>query len=198
MNEPLRRIVLASTSPYRAELLRRIVADFETCAPAVDEAARMGESPMATATRLAREKAGAVALKYPTDLVIGSDQVADLDGTLLGKPGSFAHAQDQLMQCSGRVVVFHTALSVADSASGQIVVRKAIDTTRVVFRALDATEIARYVAFDRPLDCAGSFKVERLGVSLFERIESDDPTALVGLPLIALCRLLRESGMSIP
>ena len=153
---------------------------------------------MTTATRLAREKACAVARKYPASLVIGSDQVADLDGTLLGKPGSRERAQAQLMQCSGRAVVFHTAVCVAGSAGGQTVFREAIDTTRVVFRVLEPAEISRYLAIDHPLDCAGSFKVERLGVSLFERIESTDPTALIGLPLIALCRLLRESGMSIP
>ncbi len=198
MNTPLRRLVLASTSTYRAELLRRIVAEFETCAPAVDEAARIGESPMATTARLAREKASAVARNYPASLVIGSDQVADLDGTQLGKPGNLERAQAQLMQCSGRVVAFHTAVCVTDCANGQIVLREAIDTTRVVFRSLDATEIERYLAIEQPLDCAGSFKVERLGVSLFERVESIDPTALIGLPLIALCRLLRESGMSIP
>lgn len=198
MNTPLHRLVLASASAYRAELLRRIVTDFETCAPAVDETVRSDESPMAMATRLAREKASAVTRKYPASFVIGSDQVADLNGTLLGKPGNLERAQAQLMQSSGRTVTFHTAVCVADSASGQTVLREAIDTTRVVFRVLDAAEIARYLAIERPLECAGSFKVERLGVSLFERVESTDPTALIGLPLIALCRLLRESGMSIP
>lgn len=198
MTAALQRLVLASTSVYRAELLRRIVADFEICAPAVDEAVQSDETPIITATRLARAKASAVARQYPLSLVIGSDQVADLDGTLLGKPGSLERAQAQLMQCSARVVAFHTAVCIADSTSGQIVFREAIDTTRVVFRVLDPTEIARYLAIDRPLDCAGSFKLERLGVSLFERVETTDPTALVGLPLIALCRLLRESGISIP
>ncbi len=198
MNKPSRRLVLASTSAYRAELLRRIVADFETCAPTVDEAVGSAETPMLTAVRLAREKADEVARKYPTSLVIGSDQVADLEGTLLGKPGNLERAQAQLMQCSGRVVAFHTAVCVADSASGQIVFREASDITRVVFRLLDAEEITRYLAVEQPLDCAGSFKAERLGVSLFERIESTDPTALIGLPLIALCRLLRESGVLIP
>lgn len=198
MSTPLPRLVLASTSTYRAELLRRIVADFEICAPAVDETLRSAESPIGTATRLAREKATAVARKYPASLVIGSDQVADLDGTMLGKPGNLDAAQAQLMQSSGRIVAFHTAICVADSASGTIVLREAIDTTKVTFRILDAAEIARYVSIEKPLDCAGSFKAERLGVSLFERIESADPTALIGLPLIALCRLLRESGISIP
>lgn len=198
MKEGSRRIVLASTSAYRAELLRRILVDFEICAPEVDEAPRMGELPMATATRLAREKASAVVGQYPGRLVIGSDQVADLDGALLGKPGTLERAKGQLTQCSARVVTFHTAVCIADSASGQIVLLEATDTTRVVFRALDANEIARYLAIDRPLDCAGSFKVEHLGISLFERVESTDPTALIGLPLIALCRLLREAGISIP
>ena len=153
---------------------------------------------MVTAARLAREKACVVAQKYPASLVIGSDQVAELDGSLLGKPGTLERAQTQLSQCSGRVVVFHTAVCVADSTNGQIVFREAMDTTRVAFRSLDATEIARYLAIEQPLDCAGSFKVERLGVSLFKGVESIDPTALIGLPLIALCRLLRESGISIP
>lgn len=198
MTTPLRGLVLASTSAYRAELLRRIVTDFEICAPAVDEAVRGEELPIATATRLAREKAGAVALKYPACLVIGSDQVADLDGVLLGKPGTLERAQAQLTQCSGRVVALHTAICVADSTSGKTLLREAVDTTRVVFRSLDTAEIKRYLTIEQPLDCAGSFKVERLGVSLFERIETTDPTALIGLSLIALCRLLRESGMSIP
>ena len=153
---------------------------------------------MVTAARLARDKARVVAQKYPTSLVIGSDQVAELDGSLLSKPGTLERAQSQLTQCSGRVVAFHTAVCVAHSTNGQIVFREAMDTTRVAFRSLDATEIARYLAIEQPLDCAGSFKVERLGVSLFKGVESIDPTALIGLPLIALCRLLRESGMSIP
>lgn len=198
MNAPLRRLVLASTSSYRAELLRRIVAEFETCAPAVDEAEQNAETPMMTAVRLAREKAMAVARKHPTALVIGSDQVADLDGTRLGKPGDIEQAKAQLMRCSGRVAAFHTAVCVADCARGSSVFREAVDTTRVVFRRLDTAEISRYLVIDQPFDCAGSFKCERLGVALFERIESSDPTALIGLPLIALCRLLRESGMSIP
>ena len=198
MNPPLRRLVLASTSIYRAELLRRIVSDFETCAPAVDETILSAEIPVAAAVRLAREKASAVASQYPDSLVIGSDQVADLDGTLLGKPGNIERAQAQLRQCSGRVVAFHTAVCVADSIGGQPVFHAATDTTRVVFRTLDAAEISRYLAIDDALDCAGSFKVERLGIALFDRVESTDPTALVGLPLIALCRLLRTAGMLIP
>ncbi len=198
MNKSLRRLVLASTSSYRAELLRRIVANFDTCAPAIDETVRTAEMPMAAAVRLAREKASAVACQHPASLVIGSDQVADLDGTQLGKPGSLERARTQLMQCSGRMVTFHTAVCVADSTSGRMLFREAIDTTRVEFRVLTAAEISRYLAIDQAFDCAGSFKAECLGVSLFERIESTDPTALIGLPLIALCRLLRESGMSIP
>lgn len=192
------RLVLASTSSYRGELLRRIVADFETCAAAVDEALHSEETPLLGAVRLAREKALAGARQHPGCLVIGSDQLADLDGTPLGKPGSMECAQAQLQQCSGRTVAFHTAVCVVDCAGDSPVFRETVDTTRVVFRVLDAAEISRYLAIERPLDCAGSFKVERLGVALFERVESNDPTALIGLPLIALSRLLRESGMSIP
>ena len=192
------RLVLASTSSYRGELLRRIVADFETCAAAVDEALHSEETPLLGAVRLAREKALAGTRQHPGCLVIGSDQLADLDGTPLGKPGSMECAQAQLQQCSGRTVAFHTAVCVVDCAGDSPVFREIVDTTRVVFRVLDAAEISRYLAIERPLDCAGSFKVERLAVALFERVESNDPTALIGLPLIALSRLLRESGMSIP
>lgn len=198
MSASSQRLVLASTSSYRIELLRRIVTDFEVCAPAVDEAGQSAETPLMTAVRLAREKARAGTRQFPGGLVIGSDQVADFDGTALGKPGNLERARAQLQQCSGRMVAFHTAVCVAACEGGAIVLREATDTTRVVFRVLDAAEISRYLAIDQPLDCAGSFKVERLGVALFERVESTDPTALIGLPLIALCRLLRESGVSIP
>lgn len=198
MSATPQRLVLASTSSYRSELLRRIVADFEICAVAVDEAMHSEETPLLAAVRLAREKARAGARQHPGCRVIGSDQLADLDGTPLGKPGSMERAQAQLQQCSGRTVAFHSAVCVADCTGGSSVFREAVDTTRVVFRVLDAAEISRYLAIERPFDCAGSFKVERLGVALFERVESNDPTALIGLPLIALCRLLRESGMSIP
>ena len=193
-----RRLVLASTSPYRKELLARIVNGFECCASSVDETPIAGESPAAVASRLARLKAMAVAANKPNSLVIGSDQVAELDGQLIGKPGTLALAEAQLHRCSGRTVRFHTALCIVDTASIPSVAQEMIDTTEVVFRELAPAEIARYVIADAPVDCAGSFKAERLGVALFERVESSDPSALIGLPLIALCRLLRQAGIDVP
>jgi septum formation protein len=191
-------VVLASTSVYRAELLRRIVAEFQLCAPDIDESSLADECPRDTAVRLAREKALAVCRKNPGALVIGSDQVADLGGLKLGKPGGLAHARTQLMQCSGRTLDFHTAVCLVDERGSKATRHEAVDTTRVTFRKLGEAEISRYLAVDEPLDCAGSFKVERLGIALFDRIESSDPSALVGMPLIALSRLLRQSGLSIP
>jgi septum formation protein len=191
-------LVLASTSRYRRDLLTRLTPSFHTLAPDVDESARTGEPPAALATRLALAKANAVAAHCPGSIVIGSDQVAEVDGMPLGKPGSVTAACAQLAASSGRNVVFHTALCVIDTRGTTPTIRAAIDTTTVVFRQLDATEIARYVAQEQPLDCAGSFKAEGLGISLFERIETIDPTALIGLPLIGLARLLREAGLVIP
>jgi septum formation protein len=193
-----RRLVLASTSTYRAELLGRIVAKFELCAAGVDEAPMSNESPRDTAIRLARAKAMAACAKNPGAIVIGSDQVADLGGQMLGKPGTLARAQSQLMICSGQSVDFHSAVCVTDNRGAESICHEAVDTTRVMFRVLGEAEISRYLAIDEPLDCAGSFKVERLGITLFERIESIDPSALIGLPLIALCRLLRQCGLSLP
>ena len=193
---PLEQIdlVLASTSRYRRELLARLATYFRTLAPAVDETAHAGETPLALARRLAEAKASAVAALAPGAFVIGSDQVADCDGALLGKPGDAARACEQLRRCAGRSVSFHTALCLIDPAG---TARSDIDTTRVFFRPLSEDEIARYVAREQPFDCAGSFKAESLGIALFEKIESNDPTALIGLPLIALCRLLREAGVSV-
>lgn len=190
------RIVLASTSRYRAELLRRLLPAFEQRAPGTDEAALPGEAPDARAARLARAKAAAVADGLRDTLVIGSDQVAELDGEVLDKPGRVANARAQLAASSGRVVHFHTALCLLDNRSGQHQLH--VDHTRAHFRALSAAEIERYVAREQPLDCAGSFKCEGLGISLFERIDSEDPSALIGLPLIALARLLRATGVAVP
>lgn len=190
-------IVLASTSRYRAELLGRIVDGFDRVAPGVDEDARCDESPRDLATRLAAAKADAVARDRPDSLVIGSDQVADLDGRVLGKPGDVATACTQLAACSGRTVRFLTAVRLVDTRHGGGV-RDHLDETRVVFRTLDAATIARYVERERPLDCAGSFKVEGLGIALFERVETQDPTALVGLPLVALAAMLRSAGLALP
>jgi len=191
------RLVLGSTSRYRAELLRRLVPQFEQRAPGTDETLSTDEAPADGALRLAVAKAeGAAHGLSGGALVIGSDQIAELDGRALGKPGSIEAARDQLADCAGREVRFHTGLCLLDTRDGRR--RTHLDTTRVQFRPLAATEIARYVEREMPLDCAGSFKCEGLGISLFERIDSSDPTALVGLPLIALARLLREAGLAVP
>lgn len=189
-------LVLASTSRYRRELLARLTPDFRCVAPQVDETAQTDESPAALAGRLALAKARTVAAKSPGAIVIGSDQAADLAGRALGKPGSIENARAQLAACSGRSVAFHTAICVIDMHASNPRVLTAQDLTRVHFRKLDSAEIARYVEREYPLDCAGSFKCEGLGIALFERIETDDPTALIGLPLIALCKLLRELGIA--
>lgn len=191
-------LVLASTSRYRRELLARLTPDFRGVAPDVDEKPLPYESSTALADRLALAKAQAAAAKNPGAIVIGSDQTADLDGRALGKPGSVDAASAQLAACSGRTVTFHTGLCVIDARRSPHRVLTARDTTHVHFRILDAAAIARYVERERPLDCAGSFKCEGLGIALFERIQSEDPTALIGLPLIALCRLLRELEIEIP
>lgn len=191
------QIVLASTSRYRAELLGRIVADFEQASPGVDETARTGEMPRERAARLAEAKAGAVAAKRRDDVVvIGSDQVAALGDTVLHKPCDAQTAHEQLRASSGNTIDFYTAVCLVDTRDGA---RHAVlDHTRVAFRDLTDAEIERYIAHERPLDCAGSFRVEGAGIALFERIESEDPTALIGLPLIQLAKLLRAAGLAIP
>jgi septum formation protein len=186
-------LILASTSRYRHELLQRLRLPFEAIAPGVDETPRPGEPPTATARRLARAKAESVAVRYPEAVVIGSDQVCDLDGQALGKPGDATRAAAQLRRLSGRNAVFHTALSVICHARG--FVEDDVAVVSVVFRPLGEAEIARYLALDEPFDCAGSAKAESLGVALLERIDSDDPTALIGLPLIRTARLLRRAGL---
>ena len=190
------RLVLGSTSRYRAELLGRLGLDFEQRAPGTTEAEIPGEAPTARAMRLATAKAIDAGKGLIDALVIGSDQVAELDGRLLEKPGSLARAHEQLRACSGQAVSFHTALCLFDTATGQQ--RTHLDLTRVHFRLLGSEEISRYLAREQPLDCAGSFKCEGLGISLFESIHNSDPTALIGLPLMALARLLREAGLSLP
>jgi septum formation protein len=191
-------LVLASTSRYRRELLARIAPAFRCVAPAVDETAMPDEAPSALATRLAAAKATAVAVTCPGCIVIGSDQVASVAGRVLGKPGSAAAARDQLAASSGRSVDFMTAVCVIDTRGDGRRLQHALDITHVRFRHLDGAEIARYVEREQALDCAGSFKAEGLGIALFERIDSTDPTALIGLPLIALATLLRGVGMTIP
>lgn len=192
----VRRLVLGSTSRYRAELLRRLGVDFESRAPGTAEDELAGETPSMRAMRLATAKATDAGAGLPDALVIGSDQVAELDGALLEKPGSIERAHAQLTACSGRTVNFHTALCLLDTRDGQL--RTHLDLTQVHFRRLGATEIIRYIEREQPLDCAGSFKCEGLGISLFERIDNSDPTALIGLPMIALARLLRDAGVSVP
>jgi len=188
-------LVLASTSPYRRELLARLGVVARQIAPGVDESPRTGELPASLARRLACAKARAVAPGNPGALIIGSDQVADCAGQTLGKPGGAANARSQLRASSGKVVTFHTALCLLDTRAAPAIEHVAIDTTLVTFRTLGDDEIERYVDRERPFDCAGSFKSEGLGVALFESIRSSDPTALIGLPLIALCGLLREAGV---
>ncbi|MFC5743454.1 Maf family protein [Dyella tabacisoli] len=190
------RLILGSTSPYRAELLRRLLPDFEQYAPGTDETPLPGETPPARALRLAIAKTEVVAAGQHNALVIGSDQVAEFDGHMLDKPGSIERARAQLAASSGREVHFHTALCLLDTRDGQR--HTHVDHTRVRFRPLDADEIARYVEREQPLDCAGSFKCEGLGISLFERVDNEDPSALIGLPLIALARLLRQVGIALP
>lgn len=192
---PSPTVVLASTSHYRAGLLRRLLESFEQASPGTDEEALPGEAPALRAARLAEAKARAVAATRPGSVVIGSDQVADLDGTVLDKPGTVHQAHRQLAASSGRDVVFHTAVCVIDTQGDALT---HVDETRVTFRALTPTDIERYVERERPLDCAGSFKCEGLGIALFERIVNEDPTALVGLPLIATSRLLRAAGVELP
>ncbi|MDE2154641.1 MAG: septum formation protein Maf [Xanthomonadaceae bacterium] len=190
------RLVLGSTSRYRAGLLRRLCADFEQCAPGTDETVLPHETAPARALRLAIAKADAAAKGWHAALVIGSDQVAELDGLILDKPGTSERARAQLKASSGREVHFHTALCLLDTRDGRR--HTHVDHTRVRFRRLDGAEIARYVEREQPLDCAGSFKCEGLGISLFEAIDNHDPSALIGLPLIALARLLRKCGVALP
>jgi septum formation protein len=190
-----RAIVLGSTSPYRRELLSRLKVQFEVAAPEVDETPRAGEAPREIAMRLAIAKARAVAAKYPDAAVIGSDQVADLGGEPLGKPGTHERAVEQLRRMRGRVVVFQTAVAVVCQATGFEQVDLA--PVRVTFRDLSDEEIEIYLRAERPYDCAGSARSEGLGIALLESIESDDPSALVGLPLIRTCRMLRAAGVRI-
>ena len=189
-------LVLASTSPYRRELLARLRVPFDVARPDVDESPLPGESPPALAERLSAAKAQAIARRSPHAWVIGADQVAELDGHVLGKPGSFERAADQLAAASGRELRFHTAVCLL--RHGEPRRFEFADVTVVRFRPLDNGTIERYLHAEQPYDCAGSFKAEGLGISLFEAIESLDPTALVGLPLIALAQALREVGYDLP
>ena len=190
------KLVLASTSAYRRELLQRFGLPFEVARPDIDESPLPGETPQATAERLAVEKARAVAGQFEDALIIGSDQVAHMGDTRFGKPGTVERAIAQLQAMSGRTVIFHTALAVLNTRSGRVQLDAV--PTEVRFRSLSSDEIVRYVNKERPLDCAGSAKSEGLGITLLDALAGDDPNALVGLPLIALARMLRNEGIALP
>ena len=191
-----RALILGSTSPYRRALLQRLRLDFTVAAPDVDETALPGEAPRDLALRLALAKAHAVAAHNPGAVVIGSDQVADLAGQPLGKPGTHKSATAQLRQMRGHSVIFQTAVAVVCPETGF----EQVDLAPVVvrFRELSDAEIERYLRAEQPYDCAGSAKSEGLGISLLDAIDSDDPTALIGLPLIRTCRMLRAAGLVLP
>ncbi|MBI5279389.1 MAG: septum formation protein Maf [Burkholderiales bacterium] len=190
-----RTLILGSASRYRRDLLSRLGIPFEVAAPGVEESSLPGETPAATAVRLALAKAMAVARQHPQAVVIGSDQVADLDGEPLGKPGTHDVATRQLRRMSGRTVVFQTALAVVclETRFEQV----DLAPVRVKFRALDDGEIENYLRAEEPYDCAGSARSEGLGIALLESIDNDDPTALVGLPLIRTCRMIRAAGIRV-
>lgn len=193
MNQP--PLVLASTSPFRRELLARLGLPFTVADPAIDETPRAGETPEATALRLSEAKARAVAAQHPDALIIGSDQVAVLDGQIYGKPGTHANAVAQLRAMRGRSVNFFTGLCLYDAASGCAWQRGV--PTLVSFRQLDDAAIEAYLQREKPYNCAGAAKSEGLGIAIIERISGDDPNALIGLPLIALCDLLHAAGVRV-
>ena len=188
-----RTLVLGSTSPYRRALLERLRIPFEVQGPEVDETPHAGEAPMALAQRLALAKAQSVAKRFPQAIVIGSDQVADLNGEPLGKPGNHANAVKQLQKMRGQTVVFQTAVSVVCLATG--FAQSELAQVKVQFRHVSDAAIEAYLQAEQPYDCAGSAKSEGLGIALLDRIDNQDPTALVGLPLILTCRLLRAAGL---
>ena len=190
-----RKLILGSTSVYRRELLGRLNVPFSVESPQVDETPLPGEHPAALAQRLALAKARAVAQRFPDCVVIGSDQVADLDGQALGKPGTHDRAVAQLRQMRGNTVIFQTAVAVVCIDTGFS--QQSLAPVKVTFRALDDAEIENYLQLEQPYDCAGSAKSEGLGIALLDAIESDDPTALVGLPLIRTSRMLRAAGIEL-
>ena len=190
-----RTLILGSSSRYRKELLSRLNIPFEVAAPEVDETPRLNETPRDLALRLALAKARAVASKYPEAVVIGSDQVADLEGEALGKPGNHANAVKQLQRMRGKTVIFQTALSVICLATG--FEQTDLATVKVSFRDLTEAEIESYLKAEEPYDCAGSAKSEGLGIALLAAIDNDDPTALVGLPLIRTCHMLSAAGVKL-
>jgi septum formation protein len=189
------QLILASTSPYRRELLQRLQVPFEVVAPEVDETPLPHETPEATAVRLSQLKARAVQTVYPNALIIGSDQVATVDGLQLGKPGTHQRAVEQLSLMAGKSVVFHTALSLYNSASGSM--QTACVPTTVHLRPLTASQIESYLRKDEPYNCAGSARIETLGIAVISKLESDDPNALIGLPLITLTQMLANEGLDV-
>ncbi|MCX7234675.1 MAG: Maf family nucleotide pyrophosphatase [Burkholderiales bacterium] len=196
MSDPTQRqLLLGSSSPYRRDLLARLRIPFEVAAPEVDETAYPNETPKQLACRLAMAKARAVAARFPSHVVIGSDQVADLDGLALGKPGDHARAVLQLQQMRGQTVVFQTAVAVVCRDSG--FAQMDLAQVQVKFRDLSDAQIEAYLLAEMPYDCAGSAKSEGLGIALLERIDNDDPSALVGLPLIRTCRMLEAAGVRV-
>ncbi|GAB2898678.1 nucleoside triphosphate pyrophosphatase [Microbulbifer echini] len=186
-------LILASSSPYRRALLQQLQLPFQYAAPHINEEARPGEGADALALRLAKRKAEALAVNNPHALIIGSDQVAECRGQILGKPGNRSKAIAQLQTCSGHKVTFHTGLSLLDSESGRQT--STVETFTVYFRTLNSAQIERYVELEKPYDCAGSFKVEGLGITLFEKLDGGDINTLVGLPLIRLVDFLSEFGI---
>jgi septum formation protein len=188
-----RALVLASASPYRKALLERLGLPFTVAAAAIDESPQPDEAPADTAVRLAEAKARRVANAYPDALIVGSDQVADFQGTAIGKPCDPADALEQLRAMQGRTIVFHTGLALLDARTGRC--RRALVDVASTFRQLDDAALEAYLERDQPYDCAGSVKVEALGIALFTRVASDDPTALIGLPLIRLTDMLIAEGL---
>ncbi|NDP37398.1 MAG: septum formation inhibitor Maf [Rhodoferax sp.] len=196
MSQPTqRKLILGSTSPYRRELLARLRIPFDVVAPDVDESAQSGEAPQQLACRLAMAKARAVAARSPACVVIGSDQVAELDGQALGKPGNHARAVAQLQQMRGKSVIFQTAVAVVCLDTG--FAQMDLAQVKVNFRHISDAEIEAYLLAETPYDCAGSAKSEGLGIALLDSIDNDDPTALVGLPLIRTCRMIQAAGIKV-
>ncbi|EAX0031541.1 septum formation inhibitor Maf [Salmonella enterica] len=188
------RLILASTSPWRRALLEKLTIPFECAAPEVDETPIQGEAPRQLVLRLAQAKAQSLAHRYPAHLIIGSDQICVLDGEITGKPLTEENAHQQLLKARGNIVTFYTGLALYNSATGHL--QTEVEPFDVHFRHLSETEIEDYVRKERPLHCAGSFKSEGLGIALFERLEGRDPNTLIGLPLIALCQMLRREEMN--
>lgn len=190
------RLVLASTSPFRREILQKLAIPFDAAAPDTDETMMDKESPEALVSRLAESKARAVAHDWPNALIIGSDQVACVDGEILGKPGNRQNAMQQLMQAAGKAVTFYTGLCLLNSGSQQAQI--SCELFKVYFRQLNEAQIARYLDHEQPFNCAGSFKSEGMGITLFSKLEGDDPNTLIGLPLIRLVEMLGNEGVKLP